>query len=78
MSRYKFPTAAIYFLFFCSGSIALVYEVLWIRQLGLSFGNTAYAAAATLTAFFMGLALGGQVWGNAQNISKIRCVLMDT
>ncbi|HET9326878.1 MAG TPA: fused MFS/spermidine synthase [Candidatus Eisenbacteria bacterium] len=42
-----------------SGAVSLVYQVLWMRELGLLFGNTAQAGATTLTAFFLGLALGG-------------------
>jgi spermidine synthase len=51
-------------LFFLSGFAGLVYQVLWLRQLGLLFGNTAYAAAMTLTIFFLGLTLGSWFWGN--------------
>lgn len=50
-------------LFFCSGLLALVYEVLWMKELGLLFGNSAFAAATTLAAFFLGLAVGGYFWG---------------
>ena len=50
-------------LFFFSGVITLIYEVLWMKQLGLLFGNTAIAAATVLTAFFSGLAAGGYFWG---------------
>lgn len=50
-------------LFCASGATALVYEVLWLRELGLLFGNTSHAAAATLAAFFLGLAVGGYQWG---------------
>lgn len=53
----------IYILIFLSGFAGLVYQVLWMKQLGLLFGNTSYAAAATLAAFFAGLALGGWFWG---------------
>lgn len=53
----------IYALFFMSGATGLVFEVLWMRGLGLLFGNTAYAAAATLSVFFLGLAVGARVWG---------------
>ena len=35
------------FLIFLSGFASLVYQILWMKQLGLLFGNTAYAAAAT-------------------------------
>ncbi len=37
--------------------------MLWLRQLGLLFGNTAYAAATTLSVFFLGLAAGARAWG---------------
>ncbi len=45
-------------LVFFSGFAALVYELLWFRQLGLVFGNTVQAAATVLTAFMAGLAAG--------------------
>ena len=51
-------------LFFFSGASALVYEVLWMKELGLLFGNASYAMATTLAAFFLGLAVGGYHWGN--------------
>lgn len=50
-------------LFFASGFVGLVYEVLWMKELGLLFGNTAQAAATTLAAFFLGLAAGARFWG---------------
>lgn len=53
----------IYSLIFLSGFAGLVYQVLWMKQLGLLFGSTSYAAAATLAAFFAGLAAGGWFWG---------------
>lgn len=46
-----------------SGFAGLVYEVLWMKQLGLLFGSTAQAAAATLACFFAGLSLGSWFWG---------------
>ncbi len=50
-------------IFFASGAAALVYEVLWLKELGQLFGVTAHAAAATLAVFFLGLSAGGFVWG---------------
>ncbi len=50
-------------LLFVSGVTALVYEVLWLRELSLLFGNSAQAAAATTAAFFAGLAAGNAFWG---------------
>ena len=46
-----------------SGFACLVYQILWMRQLGLLFGNTSHAAALTLGVFFAGLAAGGWFWG---------------
>lgn len=54
---------ALLVLFFLSGFAALLYQVLWQRQLGLIFGNTAHAAATTLAVFFLGMALGSWLWG---------------
>lgn len=48
---------------FASGFAGLVYQVLWMAQLGLLFGNTSQAAAATLAAFFAGLGAGSWWWG---------------
>jgi hypothetical protein len=42
-------------LVFVSGFVALIYQVLWMKQLGLLFGNTSHAASATLASFFAGL-----------------------
>jgi len=50
-------------LFFVSGFAALVYQVLWVRELGLLFGSTAQAAALAIAIFFAGIALGGWFWG---------------
>jgi spermidine synthase len=56
-------TNILLFLFFSSGTAALIYEVLWLKELGRLFGVTAYAAATTLAVFFLGLSAGGLVWG---------------
>lgn len=53
-----------YLLLALSGASALILEVLWLRELGVLFGNTAHAAATTLFVFFLGLSLGGQFWGS--------------
>lgn len=58
-----FHRGATLFLFFASGFAGLVYEVLWMKELGLLFGNTSYAAATTLAAFFLGLVTGAYYWG---------------
>jgi spermidine synthase len=45
-------------LFCASGFAALVYELLWARELALVFGSTAQATATTLAVFFLGLSAG--------------------
>ncbi|MEQ9424089.1 MAG: fused MFS/spermidine synthase [Cyclobacteriaceae bacterium] len=50
-------------LFFLSGATSLTLQVIWMYRLGLIFGNAAYATAATLAAFFLGLSLGGWLSG---------------
>src|SRR5215470_9200403 len=49
--------------FFLSGATGLVYEVLWIRMLGLVFGHTVFAVTTVLTAFMAGLGLGSWMFG---------------
>jgi len=48
---------------FVSGATGLVYEVVWLRMLGLVFGHTVYAITATLAAFMGGLGLGSYLFG---------------
>src|SRR2546426_790882 len=48
---------------FLSGATALVYEVVWLRMLGLVFGHTVYAITTVLAAFMAGLGLGGFFFG---------------
>ena len=50
-------------LLLASGAAGLIYQVLWMKQLGLLFGNTAQASSTTLAAFFAGLAIGSWWWG---------------
>ncbi|HEX6323135.1 MAG TPA: fused MFS/spermidine synthase [Vicinamibacterales bacterium] len=58
-------------LYGLSGAAALVYQVLWVRLLGLTFGVTVYAAATVLASFMAGLAagsaLGGRLADRARN-----------
>ena len=59
-----------FILVFLSGFCALVYQVLWMKQLGLLFGNTSHAAGLTLAAFFAGLATGSWFWGRRSSLSS--------
>lgn len=49
--------------FFLSGATGLVYEVVWLRMLGLVFGHTVYAITTVLAAFMAGLGLGSVLFG---------------
>src|SRR5688572_23719823 len=55
----------LFVLFFSSGALALIYEVIWQRQFALVFGSAAPATAAVLAAYFAGLGLGSRVLGAA-------------
>ncbi|ALE88644.1 spermidine synthase [Pseudomonas versuta] len=50
-------------LLFISGAAALIYQVLWIKQLSLVIGVEVYAITTGISAFFAGLALGGLLFG---------------
>jgi spermidine synthase len=52
-------------LFFLSGASALIYQVLWLRLLGLVFGVTVYAASTVWAVFMAGLAIGSIAGGRA-------------
>lgn len=56
--------------FFLSGAVALVYQVLWTRQLGLVFGVTIQAASTVLACFMGGLAVGSYVAGRISDRLK--------
>lgn len=50
--------ALVLVLYFLSGACGLIYEVVWTRQLSLSFGITVFATSAVLASFMAGLGLG--------------------
>ena len=49
---------------------ALVYEVIWTRNLNLVFGTSIYAFSAVLSSFMMGLAVGAYYFGKASDKSS--------
>jgi spermidine synthase len=65
-----FVTILVPILFFFSGACALIYQVLWLRMLGLVFGVTVYAASTVWAAFMAGLALGSV--GGGRLAGKLR------
>src|SRR5215831_20941641 len=50
-------------LLFLSGAAALIYQIVWIKQLSLVVGVDVYAVTTGVSAFFAGLALGGALFG---------------
>ena len=56
IARASFTTLSV--LYFASGVVGLVDEVIFFKYLSLSFGATAHASSAVLVAFMAGLALG--------------------
>jgi len=57
------PGRAVTAVFFASGATSLVYQVIWVRWLGLVFGNTTASITVVLAAFMGGLALGSSFAG---------------
>lgn len=48
-------------IYFCSGLCSLIDEVVWVRLLKLTLGNTVYASSIVVSMFMGGLALGALV-----------------
>jgi spermidine synthase len=53
----------LYLVFFLSGASALLFETLWFRLAGLTFGNSVWASSTVLGSFMAGLALGNWLAG---------------
>jgi len=52
-------------VFFFSGISALLYQIVWLKYLGLIFGNTVYAAATLIAVFLGGLGLGAFIFSRS-------------
>ncbi|HMD22035.1 MAG TPA: fused MFS/spermidine synthase [Alloacidobacterium sp.] len=61
--RFNGRTAFFALLLFFSGMAALIYQVLWIRQLSVVVGVEVYSITIAVSAFFAGLAGGGALLG---------------
>jgi spermidine synthase len=58
-------------IYFLSGPCALINEVVWVRLLKLTIGNTVYATSIVVSVFLGGLAIGSLIMSKyADNISK--------
>ncbi len=65
-------------VFFLSGASALIFETLWFRLAGLTFGNTVWASALVLSAFMAGMALGNGLaaWKGRRIVQPVRVYAM--
>jgi len=58
-------------IYFVSGACSLIDEVIWVRLLKLTLGNTVYATSIVVSVFMGGLALGALIMGRyADNITN--------
>ena len=56
---------------FLSGFSALIYQLIWVRLLGLVFGVSSFAVATVVAVFLLGLGLGSYYWGRwADNLEN--------
>jgi spermidine synthase len=61
--------------FFLSGAAGLIYQVAWVKSLGLIFGHTVYAIAIVLAVFMAGLTAGSAWFGRRAEQHSDRVVL---
>ena len=62
-------------MFLVSGAAALIYEVVWMRQLSLIFGITTVAVSTVLAIFMGGLAIGSVLFGRRADATARPLVL---
>jgi predicted membrane-bound spermidine synthase len=54
---------AIHLMFLASGAAALIYQVIWFKQLQFVLGSSTFAVSVTVASFFFGLSLGSWFGG---------------
>ena len=69
-NREPLPLFAVLLLYFISGALALVYQVVWSRMMMAVFGSTAVALGTVLAAFMAGMAIGSWLIGKAADRSS--------
>ena len=65
-----YSTVLILLLFFISGALALIYQVVWARLMMQVFGSTALAVGTVLAAFMCGMAIGAWTIGKYADRSR--------
>ncbi|MHC4526949.1 MAG: fused MFS/spermidine synthase [Planctomycetota bacterium] len=66
----KTSANCIMLIYFASGACSLIDEVVWVRLLKLTLGNTVYATSVVVSVFMAGLALGALVM--ARHCDRVR------
>ena len=61
----------IYFLFFCSGFPALIYQIVWQRALFAIYGLNIESVTIVVSGFMLGLGLGSLVGGGFSNSRRL-------
>lgn len=69
-NKYKIELYTAGVLFFLSGSCGLIYEIVWVKLLGLHFGNSSWSISTVIAAFMAGLGLGS--WWCGKIVHKIQ------
>ncbi|MHC4462764.1 MAG: fused MFS/spermidine synthase [Planctomycetota bacterium] len=57
----RIGVTSVMLIYFCSGACSLIDEVVWVRLLKLTLGNTVYASSIVVSMFMAGLALGALI-----------------
>ncbi len=69
-SNWSIKTKLLYVLIFFSGMSALIYQLIWIRQMNIIFGVGHFAVATVISIFLLGLGIGGNYFGKVAERSK--------
>ncbi|MBN2382041.1 fused MFS/spermidine synthase [bacterium] len=67
------PFRGLIIVFFLSGMCGLIYEIAWMRRLGLSLGTSHLAIVTVLAVYMTGLALG-YVWASSHTHIQKKCI----
>ena len=70
MKNWSINHKILYLLIFFSGIAALIYELIWIRVLNLTFGVSGFAIATVIAVFLLGLGLGSIYYGRVAEKTK--------
>lgn len=61
---------AIHLMFLASGAAALIYQIIWFKQLQFVLGSSTFAVSVTVASFFFGLSLGS--WWGGRMADRVR------